>query len=265
VYSTIPLDQIDSPADELRTMVNQGRLQGLAESIREVGLLQPIGVCAIGERYVIVFGNRRFLAHRWLGLPEIACRVLTTEEAERLASATAENVSRENLNPVEEARAIRQMIDVQGKSVRAVANALGRSEGWVRSRLVLLTWPEDVVIAVARGELTPAVGAELVGVEDEAMRGVYFRAAVENGVTASQMRQWRVDWETQRAVQGGAAPFDPTAPVPVSPVIPKALCNLCKFDFPVTALTFARLCAPCATDVNRATHVQVGGGGDGGR
>ncbi len=264
MYSTIPCDQIDRPVDELRTMVDEGRLRELAESIRQCGLLQPIGVVARGERYVIVFGNRRFLAHRWLGLPEIACRILTTEEAERLAAATAENVVREDLNPVEEARAIRQMLDGQGKSVRQVGSALGRSEAWVRARLLLLTWPEDVVLAVARGELTPAVAGELVGVEDEAMRGVYFRAAVSNGVTAAQMRQWRVDWETQRAVQGAAPPFDPTAPVPVSPVIPSALCSLCKRVHPVTALTFARLCAPCASDVNEATRVQVGGGGSGG-
>jgi ParB family transcriptional regulator, chromosome partitioning protein len=264
VLTTIPLDQIDPPRVDLRASIDDERIRELARSIREVGLLQPIGVVANGDRYQIVFGNGRYLAHRYLGSREIECRVLTTEEAGRLAASVAENVVRRDLSPVEEARALRTMIDVQGKTVREAAGVVGRSEAWVRQRLDILLWPEDIILAVAHDELSPAVARELVLVEDETMRGVYFRAAVENGVTAVQMRMWRAEWDAQRACQVASSDATLVPPLPPSPVMPKALCNLCKYDYPITMLTFTRLCGSCASEITAAGRVPLGGGGGAG-
>lgn len=264
MYTTIPLDQIDGPAVDLRVARNDDRLRELAESIRSVGLLQPIGVVATGERYQVVFGNRRFLAHRLNGAVEVACRVLTTDEADRLSAAAAENVVREDLNPVEEARAIHAMMEGQGKSVRQVASALGKSESWVRSRRDILTWPEEFVVAVARGELAPSVARELVEVEDDGWRAVYFKAAVENGVTVGQAAMWRREYEAQRAFQGAAPPALADGPVAVPVFVPKALCHLCKYDLPITALTVVRCCAGCAAVIAAQPRGGPDGGGGGG-
>lgn len=264
MFTTIPLDQIDGPAFDLRLVRDDARLVELARSIQRHGLLQPIGVVADGDRYRVVFGNRRFLAHRYNGAVEIVCRVLTTDDADRLSAATAENVVREDLSPVEEARAIHAMMEGEGKSLREVCASLGKSESWVRQRRDILTWPDEFIAAVASGELKPTVARELIAVEDEAWRAVYFKAAVENGVTAGQAAMWRREYEAQAAFQVNAPPAPPSEAVPVAPFIPRALCHLCKYEHPITALTVVRCCGGCAAVIAAQPRGGPDGGGNGG-
>lgn len=242
---TIPLDQIDLPATLLRSHVDELAVRELAESIRELGLLQPIGVVAAGGRYTLHFGHTRLLAHRYLGRPYIDALVLSPEQALAIEQGAAENIQRRDLTPVEEARAIRNMHDSKGRSVREIAAALGKSDSWVRARLEILLWPADVVELVARKELTPAVARELVLVEDEPVRAIYTRAAVENGVTAAQMRLWRQEWESRRAFQPSGTPADISSVPTAIPTVPLVACALCLTAHPITTVQFLRLCPAC--------------------
>lgn len=256
---SLPLDQVEEPEVTPRAVYEDAGIMELAESIRAVGLLQPIGVRQDGERFVRVFGKRRLLACRWLGLSRIDVVVLTTSDALEYEAATAENVQRRDMNPVEEARAVRHMIEGRGKTVRQVAAALGRSESWVRQRVEVLLWPVEVVEAVARGDVPVAVARELVAVEDERVRAHFLGCAIASGVTASQMRLWRQDWEAQRpldGMDGGAPTLGVAASAPVLPMWP---CAVCAESLPVTSLTMLRCCAACVLRLDEAKREASGG------
>lgn len=249
----IPLDQIDAPTEMLRASVSSAEVQALARSIEELGLLQPIGVVAAGERFRLVFGNRRLLAHKWLGRRTIEARVLSAEAAAELASSVAENVARRDLSTVEEARACRGMIDGKGMSVREVAEALSRSESWVRVRLDLLLWGDEVVDAVGRGDLPLSVARELMGCEEADVRAHYLRCALESGCTAAQMRMWVSEWEVRRAPGGVATvPFDMSSQPPIAQ-LPVVGCAVCHGVIPVTEVRGLRVCAGCADELVRVT------------
>jgi ParB family transcriptional regulator, chromosome partitioning protein len=241
----IPLDQIDEPLNETRTEVDTAQVVELAESIKSIGLLQPIGVVPVGDRYRRAFGQRRLLAHRWLGRPTIAAYVLEAGEGDEVAAGSAENLCRRDLTPVEEARALRHMLEARGLSVKAIGAATGHTESWVRSRLLLLTFPEEVLAAIHRRDLNAAVAAELVGIEDPQARAFFLRCAIENGVTAAQMRAWRNDWELQQAANPGV-PIDP-ASVDPPPVYrpPTIQCAVCDEDHLITSLILLRVCSSC--------------------
>jgi ParB/RepB/Spo0J family partition protein len=231
----------------------------LAESIRTVGLLQAIGVVRVGDRYRIVFGHRRYLACRYLARVEIDAQVLEQSEALEFEASAAENVVRRDLNPVEEARAIRHMVDARGKSVREVAAALGRSESWVRMRLEVLLWPDELVALVAQGELSVSVAREVVLVEDDRVRAHYLRCALESGCTASQMRQWRSEWELSRSLGVGFDEAAASGEAPPLPIVPQVVCQMCLGAHPVTAVQFLKFCPSCVIALDQARR---GDGGD---
>jgi ParB/RepB/Spo0J family partition protein len=261
----LPLDQIDPPQDDVRVRVDRAAVLELAASIEAIGLLQPIGVVAVEERYRVVFGRTRYLAHRELRRTEIEVRVLTPEQVSELEAAAAENVVRRGLSPVEEARALRQMIEVRGRSVRDAAGALGRSEAWVRARLELLHWPAEVLEAVAREAISVAVGRELTLVEDERVRAQYLGYAVESGVNAVQARAWRQEWELRRDLGGDPPAVDGSAAVVEPMRMPRAECVLCGEVHPVPSLMFVRLCGGCEEEVRvQGRRARRGVSSDGG-
>ena len=249
---TLPVDQIDEPEVTPRNVYEDAGIIELAESIREVGLLQPIGVVAAGDRFRRVFGKRRLLACRWLGRTLVEVVVLSVDEASEYAAATAENVARRDMTPVEEAHAVRHMMEQRGKSVREIASALGKSESWVRQRVEVLLWPSDVVACIARGELSVSVARELVCVEDLPTRAHFLRCAIDSGVTAQQMRLWRLDWEARRPLEGtdgGVPAMGVAPPAPSAPLWP---CAMCEHHFALTELSFVRICVPCHGELDRA-------------
>jgi ParB family chromosome partitioning protein len=251
-HRVILLELVDEPEATPREVYEDARLIELAESIRSLGLLQPPGVVAVGDRFRRVFGKRRLLACRWLGLARVDVMVLSVVEAQEFEAAVAENTARVDLSPLEEARAVRHMLDVRGKSVREVAAAMGHSESWVRQRRELLLWPSEVLEHVGKGELSVSVARELVLVEDERARSHYLGCAVSSGCTAAQMRQWRLDWEVQRTSHGMDGEPPPVGAAPAAWSAPTWPCVMCEESLPVTSLTMLRVCVPCVAELDHA-------------
>jgi ParB/RepB/Spo0J family partition protein len=241
----IQVELIDAPERVLRHDIRQEAVIELAESIRAIGLLQAIGVVVAGGRFRLVFGHRRLLAHRWLGRSVIEAQVLDASAAIELDSSVAENTVRADLSPVEEAHAVRALIDGRGRTVRQVALALGRSEGWVRARLTLLTWPVEILAPVASGLLPVSVAAELVGVEDDAMRAHFLSCVLASGCTAVQMRQWRLEYEVQRPMLGGRSPAEVAGEVPPRPPCIRVVCAVCFVEHSLADVQFLKVCGAC--------------------
>jgi ParB family chromosome partitioning protein len=155
-------------------------LEELAASIREHGVLQPIVVRASGEGYEIVAGERRFRASQRLGLKTISALVREADDTQMLEWALIENIQRQDLNPIEEARAYAAYVQRLDLTQEQAAQRLGKSRSAVANMIRLLELPQDIQEFVSRGTLSMGHARAILGVEDtEARRALARRAADE--------------------------------------------------------------------------------------
>jgi ParB family chromosome partitioning protein len=201
-YSTIPLEAIVPNPQQPRQMMSPEALQGLAASIREVGVLQPI-VVRRGEEpgtFVLVAGERRWRASRLAGLKEIPALVREGDDVSGLAEALVENLQREDLSALEEAAAYRQLLEDFGLTHEEVGARVGRSRPAITNTLRLLQLPSSVQGMLARGELSAGHCRALLALDDAGEAEQLARRAAEEGWPVRRLE------ETVRARQEGLAP-----------------------------------------------------------
>lgn len=139
-----------------------GPIDGLALSIQEKGLLQPLVVRPLEEGFEVVAGNRRLKACRMLGLKKVPCYVVGLDEKQAYEVSLVENLQRNSLNTIEEARAFRRYVDEYGYGgVSELARQIGKSEPYVSKRLGLLDLPKEVQEDIIRRRIAPSVAEEL--------------------------------------------------------------------------------------------------------
>lgn len=157
VIKQIPLAQIGANPDQPRKTFRDAELNDLAASIKEKGVLQPILLRAVAGRpynYEIVAGERRFRASKLAGLNEIPAVVKKLDDNNAMEIALIENVQRENLDPVEEAAAYKNLIEKCNYEMDDVSRLIGKSTSYIRNSMRILELPESVRIMVSNGELS---------------------------------------------------------------------------------------------------------------
>ena len=164
VVQTVPLSSIDPNRDQPRKEFREESLKELADSIRAVGVIQPIVVMKRGNRYSIIAGERRWRASRMAGLNEVPVIVRDWDEMTRLKAALIENLQRDDLNPVEEALGIRALMDKCELTQEAASGVIGKSRSAIANSLRLLTLPDDVLALLKDGSLSAGHGRALVSV-----------------------------------------------------------------------------------------------------
>ena len=166
---SIALSRIDPNPLQPRRRQDETSLAELTESIRVHDLQNPINVCQVGDRYVIVSGHMRYEACRRLGRTEIPALIrVVADEADGLVKALIENVQRTDLDPLDEARSYRELMALRGWSLREVARQVGKSPAHVQGRVSLLN-DEAIVAAVERG-LAARTAAEIARIPDPELR-----------------------------------------------------------------------------------------------
>ena len=163
----LPIRLIDPNRDQPRRSFDEDALRELAASIEAVGVIQPIIVAEVGERYSIIAGERRYRASRMAGLEEIPAIVRNWDEQRRLEAALIENLQRDDLNPVEEALGIRALMDKCELTQEAASGVIGKSRSAIANSLRLLTLPDDVLALLKDGSLSAGHGRALVSVSPE--------------------------------------------------------------------------------------------------
>lgn len=183
------MGDIDPNPEQPRRKFDAQALAELAASIRQVGVLQPILVTEIEGRYRIIAGERRWRAARLAELEEIPAIVRPLDEIERMEAALIENIQREDLNPLEEALAVRALMEKCGLTQEKAAERLGRSRPAVANLLRLLTLPEPVLEMLRDGKLSAGHARALVAVEDPARCVALAEKAVREGWSVRQIEQ----------------------------------------------------------------------------
>ena len=167
----IPLDLIQPNSRQPRRTFDQARLAELAESIRTRGVLQPIVVTPLaGGTFELVAGERRLRAAQMVALETIPALVRDTDDWERLDLALAENMSRVDLNAVEEARACAMLVDDLGLTKQEVGRRVGRSRVAISNLIRLLDLPEEALELIERGDLSEGHGRALLLCKDHTRR-----------------------------------------------------------------------------------------------
>ena len=178
----VPVELIVPNPKQPRRSFDDAALEGLAGSLRERGVLQPVLVRPVaGGTYELVAGERRWRAAQIAGLETIPALVRERDDAAALEAALIENMAREDLNPVEEARACAALVEELGLTRETVGLRVGRSRVAVSNLLRLLDLPDEAVELLERGELSEGHGRALLLATDHADRRRLARSAVAEG------------------------------------------------------------------------------------
>ena len=164
----LPMENIVPNRYQPRTEFDRDRIRELADSIEEHGLLQPITVRPIEEgMYEIIAGERRFRALKMLNREEAEVIVKYLTDTESAAIALIENIQRENLSSIEEARAYKKLLKMDGITQKNLAQNLGKSQSFIANKLRLLKLSEPVIEALQRQEITERHARSLLSLEDD--------------------------------------------------------------------------------------------------
>lgn len=163
----IEIDEIAPNESQPRKTFNKEKLEELARSIKTHGVIQPIVVRKQGSHYEVVAGERRWRAARIAGLSEVPCIVRELTDEQNMLVAIIENVQREDLNPIEEARGIRAMIEDYELTQDEVAKAVSKSRPYITNALRMLKLPDAVLDMVSAGKLSAGHARAILSAKEE--------------------------------------------------------------------------------------------------
>lgn len=229
----LPLAAIHPNPDQPRRRIDPAALATLVESIRQHGLVQPVAVRPDGEGYVLIAGERRWRAAREAGLERVPALIREADEQGRLELALVENLVREDLSPMEVARACAILTEDFGQSHQKVADRLGRARPTVSNLLRLLELPDEVQALVDRGDLSEGHARAVLMADGARDRRRLAERIVAEGLSVR---------EAERLARDQAAERTPRAPRPdLPPAADDALdAFTAAFDTPVRVRARAR-------------------------
>ena len=241
----IPIEKINTGEHSVRAEISADDVNGLTSSIARIGIVCPIVVQEDGDNYLVVFGHRRFRAACLANLKVIPCIIRNDSVSLIKEISFAENFFRADLSPVEQAAAVKDVLETGAMTVEQVAAGFHRSEHWVARQVALLDWPADVLAAVHAGSISVAAAGNLALVQEDTYRSFLIRNAVESGITARVSAAWLQAWRSM-APPEEAIISEPASPGTAdTPAVPQAPCICCAEIKRTDALSSVLVCGNC--------------------
>src|SRR5882672_10870553 len=197
----VPTDLIDPSLLQPRTVFDDTKLEELSRSITANGVVQPVLLRRKGARYELIAGERRWRAAVLAGLTNVPVVLRNVSDEKVLEIALIENIQREDLNPIEEARAYKKLIDTMGLTQETVAERVGRDRSYVTNYLRLLKLPDDIQQLVQSGRLSTGHARTLLGVDHVDIQRRIARKIIEQDLSVRA---------TEQIVRRAAQPSVPT-------------------------------------------------------
>jgi len=187
-FEYLPISRIEPRREQPREVFEQDKIDELSASIREHGLLSPLMVRNIGDgSYQIIAGERRWRAARAAGLTELPARIVVADDKRALELAMVENLQREDLSPIEEARGYRVLMEEFGMTQEDVAQRVSKSRPSVANALRLLSLPDEIKELVLRNELSAGSARALLALKSEEAMCSAARMVVANGMNVREV------------------------------------------------------------------------------
>lgn len=206
---TLPISKVEPRLEQPREYFDQEALQELADSIAQYGLIQPITARKLDSGYYqIIAGERRWRAARLAGLREVPVRVIEADDRRTAELALVENLQREDLNPVEEAKGYRTLMEEYGLTQEETAKSVGRSRPAVANALRLLSLSKPVLELLEKGELSAGHARALVPIQDGEKQLAAAKEVIDKALSVRKTEQLagrmcREDRQTGKEDSGG--------------------------------------------------------------
>jgi ParB family chromosome partitioning protein len=185
----VPIDLIDPGALQPRSVFDEAKLEELAKSIRTNGVVQPVLLRRKGSRFELIAGERRWRAAERAGLTKIPAVVRNVSDDKVLEIALIENIQREDLNPIEEARAYKKLIETLGLTQETVGERVGRDRSYVTNYLRLLRLPEDLQELLQSGRISTGHARTLLGTDEPDIQRRIARKVIEQDLSVRATEQ----------------------------------------------------------------------------
>ncbi len=245
--ANLALETIDPPLRAIRVHIPDDLTDELAESIRALGLLEPLIVEPVGERYRVIAGHRRYLACRRAPLPIVPCVILRDAGEIVQAAQVHENIMRLDMTPAEEARLFRQLYDELEQDIERVAARVRLGAGYVDDRIALTFGDPLVLDALDRGEISIGVAEALNSIKTEAWRRERLDVAVRGGCTVSLARRWAAELRGLESIQKPPGEQKPETPAEAAyiPLTQTLACWFCEGNHDLHTLRVVQLHDTC--------------------
>lgn len=187
---TLPITKVEPRDEQPRSVFDDEKLQELADSISQYGVIQPITVRKRENGYYqIIAGERRWRASRLAGLTEVPVRVVSADDRRTAELALVENLQREDLNPIEEARGYKSLIEEYGLTQEEAAKSVGKSRPAVANAMRLLGLCPDVLLMLERGELSAGHARPLLQLDDADEQLDAAKSVIASGLSVRKTEQ----------------------------------------------------------------------------
>jgi len=191
--SFVDISLIETNPFQPRKEFNEEALQELADSIKEIGIIQPVIVEKKNGKYEIVAGERRYRAAKIAGLEKIPVIEKSFSEEEKYEIALIENIQREDLSPIEEAKAYQQLINNYSLSQEALSKKLGKKRSTIANSLRLLKLPEDMQKSLNSGEISAGHARSILSVVNPADQRILFNRIISGGLSVRESEKQSSD------------------------------------------------------------------------
>lgn len=186
----IPIDSISDPREPIRSRYDSDALEGLARSIRDVGIITPLILRPCSEGYEVVVGHRRLAAARMAGRVVVPALIRRLPDFGTDVVRLHENLWREDVDPTDEAQFFARLLKQYNIGVDELAKKLHRSEAYIRSRLAIMDWDSVIQQAVAEKKVPFSAAKWLAKIKPESVRRDYLKYAIRGGITTSMAKAW---------------------------------------------------------------------------
>ena len=188
--TTLPITKVEPRKDQPREYFDEAALEELSESIAQFGLIQPIVVRKLDTGYYqIIAGERRWRASRMAGLNEVPVRIIEADDRRTAELALVENLQREDLNPIEEAKGYKTLIEVYGMTQEEAAKSVGRSRPAITNSMRLLSLSDEVLSLVENGKLSAGHARALVPITDAKKQLAAANEVIDKGLSVRKTEE----------------------------------------------------------------------------
>lgn len=227
-YKILSLDRLRDPSLPIREDITPEGVSDLVESIREVGILEPLLVRQDGNMFEVVAGHRRFFAAQLLHLTEAPVLIIDVNETEAETLKLHENTAREDVSPLAWAKYLLRLKQQLNLDTDKISQLLRKSTAWISQHLAILDYPANLRAALDRGEIAFTSARELASIKDPKTREVYIDHAIRGGVTPALAARWRKQANSKPPRQTTSEPISPPQPPSEPELTPLRVCPVCS-------------------------------------
>ena len=229
-FKVVILDKITDPAKPMRDDLTPESVKDLADSIRQLGLIEPLVVKPAGDSFEVIAGHRRLLAAELADLVEVPCYIVRVSDETADLMKIHENLQRKDISPIEEGKYFEYLVATYGWTAEKIAGMIGRSDAYVYARMSIGEYPEDIHAALENNRITIGVARELAQIDNDESRIQYLDYAIRNGITTIVAEQWKREYKAGKSQPPTGGNLAPEVPQNTQPVTPTVTCPLCAGD-----------------------------------